>query len=203
MTGLPAPKDVLDFWIGEATDSPEAAERKNKLWFRKSDETDEDIRQRFGALLDTLSHLPAAEGWAARGARERLAAIIVIDQFRRNLFRDDPRAFAQDDLAMLLCKDGIALGEDEGMSECERIFFYLPLEHSEFAEDQAEAVRQFTQLAKDARPGFRKLIESTLEYAYAHQSVIERFGRFPHRNAALGRESTEAELKWLAEGGGF
>lgn len=203
MSGLPTPLDVLDFWIGDAADSPEAAGRQNKLWFGKSDETDAEIRQRFGALLETLSHLPAAEDWAARGPRERLAAIIVLDQFSRNLFRGDARAFHQDDLALLLAKDGMALGQDKGLSECERIFFYLPLEHSEEPANQDASIAKFTELHRDARDGFKDLVGSTLEYAYAHKAVIDRFGRFPHRNEALGRASTDEEKDWLAKGGGF
>lgn len=203
MTDLPTPENVLAYWIGEAANSPEAAGEKNKLWFGKADATDAEIRARFLPLLETLSHLPAAEDWAARGARERLAAIIVLDQFSRNLFRGEARAFHQDDLALLLCKDGLAFGQDTGLSECERIFFYLPLEHSEAPEDQEQSVARFTDLLVESREGFRSLTESTLQYARAHKDVIDRFGRFPHRNDALGRESTEDEKQWLAEGGGF
>jgi len=203
MTGLPPPEDVLAYWIGDAATSAEAAGKQHKLWFGKSEETDAEIRRRFLPLLETLSHFPAAGDWASRGPRQRLAAIIVLDQFSRNLFRNDARAFAQDDLALLLCKDGLALGQDKGLSECERIFFYLPLEHSEAPEDQAESVARFTTLAAEAREPFRELAHSTLDYAKAHKDVIDEFGRFPHRNAALGRESTEAEKEWLAEGGGF
>ncbi|MCA8899903.1 MAG: DUF924 domain-containing protein [Hyphomonas sp.] len=203
MSALPTPQDVLDFWIGDATNSPEAAGRQNKLWFTKSDETDAELRARFGPLLETLSHLPAAEDWAARGPQGRLAAIIVLDQFSRNLFRGDARAFHQDGLALLLAKDGIALGEDTGLSECERIFWYLPFEHSEAPEDQDTSVALFTALHRDAREGFKGLVESTLDYAHAHKAVIDRFGRYPHRNEALGRASTEEETAWLAKGGGF
>lgn len=203
MSGLPEPADVLAYWIGDASSSPEAAGALNKLWFGKSEATDADIRARFLPLLETLSHFPAAEDWSARGPRERLAAIIVLDQFSRNLFRGKARAFHQDDLALLLCKDGIALGQDKGLSEAERIFFYLPLEHSEAPEDQIASVAKFAELAADSREGFRDLTESTLKYAHAHKDVIDRFGRFPHRNAALGRDSTDEEKAWLAEGGGF
>ena len=203
MSELPTPQDVIDYWIGGATASPDAADEKHKLWFGKSAETDAEIRTRFGELLETLCHLPAAEDWAARGPRGRLAAIIVLDQFSRNLFRDNARAFAQDDLALLLCKDGLALGQDKGLSEAERIFFYLPLEHSEAPEDQDASVSKFTDLLVESREGFRSLVENTLQYAKAHKDVIDQFGRFPHRNKALGRESTEAEKEWLAEGGGF
>ena len=127
----------------------------------------------------------------------------MLDQFRRNLYRDDARAFEQDDLALLLCKDGLALKQDKGLSEVERIFFYLPLEHSEAPEDQERSVSIFTDLLVESREGFRDLIESTLQYAKDHKKVIDQFGRFPHRNKALGRDSTDEEKEWLAEGGGF
>jgi uncharacterized protein (DUF924 family) len=203
MSELPTPQDVIDYWIGEASASPDAAGKKHKLWFGKSQETDAEIRKRFGELLETLSDLPSAEDWAARGPRERLAVIIVLDQFSRNLYRDEAKAFEQDSLALLLCKDGLALNQDKGMSEVERIFFYLPLEHSEVPEDQERSVSVFTDLLVESREGFRNLIESTLQYAKDHKKVIDEFGRFPHRNKALGRESTDAEKEWLAEGGGF
>ena len=203
MSELPTPQDVIDYWIGEATASPDAAGEKHKLWFGKSKETDAEIRDRFGELLETLSDLPSAQDWASRGPRERLAAIIVLDQFSRNLYRDDASAFEQDDLALLLCKDGLVLRQDKSMSEVERIFFYLPLEHSEAPEDQEHSVSVFTDLLVEAREGFRSLIESTLQYAKDHKKVIDQFGRFPHRNKALGRESTDEEKEWLAEGGGF
>jgi uncharacterized protein (DUF924 family) len=203
MSELPTPQDVIDYWIGEASASPDVAGEKHKLWFGKSKETDAEIRERFGELLETLSDLPSAEDWAARGPRERLAVIIVLDQFSRNLYRDEAKAFEQDSLALLLCKDGLALKQDKGMSEVERIFFYLPLEHSEVPEDQERSVSVFTDLLVESREGFRSLIESTLQYAKDHKKVIDEFGRFPHRNKALGRESTDAEKEWLAEGGGF
>ena len=203
MSELPTPQDVIDYWIGEASASPDAAGKKHKLWFGKSQETDAEIRKRFGELLETLSDLPSAEDWAARGPRERLAVIIVLDQFSRNLYRDEAKAFEQDSLALLLCKDGLALKQDKGMSEVERIFFYLPLEHSEVPEDQERSVSVFTDLLVESREGFRNLIESTLQYAKDHKKVIDQFGRFPHRNKALGRDSTDEEKEWLAEGGGF
>jgi uncharacterized protein (DUF924 family) len=204
MSALPAPTDVLDFWIGEARTSAEAATSKNKMWFAKSATIDSDIRKKFLSLLETLAAGPLANEWSGRGARERLAAIIVLDQFSRNLFRDSPRAFSQDALALRLCKEGLSRREDLTLSEAERIFFYLPLEHSEDIGDQTRAVEMFSALRKDARSDFRKLTESTLEYAYAHKAVIEQFGRFPHRNEVLARASTPEELAYLAKpGSGF
>lgn len=204
MSAMPKPADVLDFWIGDASHSGEAAAEKNKIWFGKSPELDGEIRERFLTLLETLAAGPLAQEWAAKGQRERLAAIIVLDQFSRNMFRDSPRSFSQDMLALRLCKEGLALREDLSLSEAERMFFYLPLEHSEDVGDQSRSVEMFTALRRDAREDFQELTESVLEYAYAHQSVIDRFGHFPHRNEIVARESTPEELAYLAKpGSGF
>lgn len=204
MTNLPAPSDVIAFWIGDAASSAEEAGVKNKMWFAKSEDIDAEIRAKFLPLLETLAAGPLADDWAERGTSERLAAIIVLDQFSRNLFRGSPRAFSQDALALRLCKEGLSLREDLTLSEAERIFFYLPLEHSEDIGDQTRAVEMFSALVKDARSAFRQLAETTLEFAYAHKSVIEQFGRFPHRNAALARETTPQEAAYLAKpGSGF
>lgn len=203
MNALPGPHDVLDFWLGDTPRSAEQLEAFNRRWFKQSDEFDGDIRSRFLILLESLAAGDLTQDWADRGPRERLAAIIVLDQFSRNLFRGSARAFAQDSLALRLCKDGLALGLDSGLSETERVFFYLPLEHSEGAPDQARSVELFAALAREARPGFQAFTKSTLDYAIAHKDAIDRFGRFPHRNATLGRASTPDEIEWLAEGGGF
>ena len=176
MTKIPTPEDVLAYWIGDTRHSAENLKEKHKLWFGKSGETDAEIRDRFLGLLDDASHMPFADDWAAEGPRGRLAAIIVLDQFSRNLFRGDARAFHQDSLALRMCKDGLALNEHKSLSETERVF--LCLEFKDFA-------------------------KSTLDFAHQHLKVIQDFGRFPHRNKALGRETTAEEAEWLAEGGGF
>jgi len=204
MSALPKPADILDFWIGDASQSGKAADEKNKMWFAKSPELDAEISERFLTLLETLAAGPLAQEWAAQGPRERLAAIIVLDQFSRNIFRGSPRSFSQDMLALRLCKEGLALREDLSLSEAERMFFYLPLEHSEDVGDQSRSVEMFTALRRDAREDFQKLTESVLEYAYAHQSVIDRFGHFPHRNDVVSRKSTPEEQAYLAKpGSGF
>lgn len=200
---LATPKDVLDFWIGDAADDPAMLGEKQKLWFGKSDAVDAEIAERF---LPTLGALSAgmAEDWAARGPRERLAAIIVLDQFTRNMFRGQGEAFAHDRLALGLAKDGILRGEDKPLSEVERVFFYLPLEHSERRADQVLSVELMTKVRDTARPGFRDFAASTLDFAYRHKEIIDRFGRYPHRNAALGRASTPEEDAFLEQpGSGF
>lgn len=203
MSALPSPEEVHHFWFGEDAAAPEVLATHAKLWFNGGKAFDRTLTEQFLPLLETLSAGPLAHDWAARGARGRLAAILVLDQMSRNIFRDSPRAFAQDMLALHLCKEGLAAGDDAQLSEAERIFFYLPLEHSEAMEDQIRAVDLFTALSANARKPFRQFVDNTLDYARQHQDVIRRFGRFPHRNAAVGRQSTDEEKEWLAEGGGF
>ena len=203
MIALPSPATVHGFWFGGSAASPEVLKTHAPLWFKGGEAFDRLLTAQFQPLLETLSAGPLARDWAARGPRERLAAIIVLDQMSRNIFRGSPRAFAQDMLALHLCKEGLEAGEDRALSEAERVFFYLPLEHSEAMADQEEAVALFTRLAGEARDEFRDFAKNTLDYAHQHLDVIRQFGRFPHRNASVGRESTEAEKEWLAEGGGF
>lgn len=203
MNALPSPEEVHRFWFGEEAGAPAVLETKAKLWFNGGKDFDRELTERFLPLLETLSAGPLAYDWASRGAKGRLAAILVLDQMSRNIFRGSPRAFAQDMLALHLCKDGLAKGEDGAVSEAERVFFYLPLEHSEAMEDQQRAVSLFDALAKDAREPFAAFTKNTLDYAHQHLDVIRQFGRFPHRNAVVGRASTPEEETWLAEGGGF
>lgn len=200
---LPSPAEVHRFWFGPDARVPEVLQTKAKLWFNGGPDFDRELTDRFLPLLETLAAGPMAHDWAARGAQERLAAILVLDQMSRNIFRGNSRAFAQDGLALGLCKEGLAKGEDNAFAEVERVFFYLPLEHSEAMDDQERAIALFDKLAKNARAPFADFAKMTLTYARQHRDVIARFGRFPHRNAALGRASTPEEQDWLAEGGGF
>jgi uncharacterized protein (DUF924 family) len=200
---FPTPGAVLDYWIGAATDDHLFADRQHKLWFSKSEATDSFITRHFSALYAALTD-GLAEAWAERGARSRLAAIIVLDQFSRNMFRESGRAFEADTLARQLAETGVQTGDDLELTEIERSFFYLPFEHSESLADQDEAVRLFQRLAADARTAFKPICESSLDYAQRHRDVIRKFGRFPHRNAVLERSNTAAESDYLSKpGAGF
>ena len=170
--------DVLGFWLEGLT---------LEQCFQKDDGIDSTIRSRFSGLHDRL----AREDGTIRteAPRELLAAIIVFDQFSRNLFRGSPRAFATDPIARRLARTAIADGLDQAMSKRERIFVYLPFEHSEDGADQEQSVRLFAQLED----------ENLTKYALAHKVIIDRFGRFPHRNVVLGRESTPEEIDFLNE----
>lgn len=157
-------------------------------WFGRSDVVDAMLRRRFGPVLARLARRPATsflgDPMTAR------AAVLLFDQVPRNLFRDDPRAFAHDRLARAITHGALAKGWDRGMTKPARHFLYMPLMHSEALADQRCALRLFAALG-DAR---------TLAFCRAHARMIERFGRFPHRNAVLGRQSTRAERHAVAAG---
>jgi len=170
--------EVLRFWFGERAEYG----KSRKRWFKKDAAFDAEIRARFLALHAELSG-GGLEHWQTT-APECLARIVVLDQFSRNLFRDDPRAFASDALALATAREAIARGIDQPLLPVERQFVYLPFEHSEDRDDQARSVDLIARLGND---GWTR-------YAEAHKVLIARFGRFPHRNAVLGRTSTPEEI---------
>lgn len=183
-------QDVLDFWFGaEDTARPE--------WFRKDAAFDAEVARRFGAqveramngeLCDWDEHAPSA-----------LARVLLLDQFSRNIFRGTPRAFAGDALALAAARSMVERGQDRVLAAIRRSFVYLPFEHAEDRLAQEESVRLFTELASRASG-----MEETLDYALRHRDIVARFGRFPHRNAILGRISTPEEAAFLLQpGSGF
>lgn len=188
--------DILDFWFGETGSLAERIASHSRLWWSKSESIDQEIRERFGSDLVALlageleQWKASAEGW--------LAMIILADQFSRNMYRDDARAFAQDDLALALCLEGLEQGIDQQLDLLQRVFFYLPLEHSELSEMQQRSVAQMKKLVELAPGDLKKEFEGFHNYALAHLDVIEKYGRFPHRNAILGRDSSKEELAYLA-----
>ena len=169
--------DILHFWFEELS---------AKQHFSKDAVLDASIATRFGATLEAASR---GELFAWRSsAQGRLAEIIVLDQFSRNIYRDTPRAFAQDAVALVLAQELVASALDYNLPAEQRAFAYMPYMHSESALVHAEGIALFTQLG-DA---------NTLRFALHHQSIIQRFGHYPHRNALLGRSSTEEELAFLS-----
>ena len=170
------PENILHFWFDELTD---------KQHFAKDAALDELIRSRFGQTLEAATR---CELFAWRGtAGGRLAEIIVLDQFSRNVYRDTPLSFAQDGLALCLAQELVASGQDQLLSTAQRRFAYMPYMHSESPLVHAQAVQLFAQ------PG----LENNLDFELRHQAIIARFGRYPHRNAVLGRASTAEELAFL------
>ena len=195
----PDAEAVLAYWFG--TPEQRAAGVTHDFWFRKSDATDEDIRQRFGPLIERalkgeLSAWASASGSTPESA---LAQVIVLDQFPRNVFRNTPRSFAGDALALSASRAMVSSGQDQALKPVQRSFVYLPWEHAEDLADQDESIRLFTQLVEvDPKAA------DNLDYARRHREIIARFGRFPHRNAILGRPSTAEEIAFLQQpGSGF
>ncbi len=171
---------VINFWFDEL---------EPKQWYIKSEELDQEIAKRFGE-----THQQAAKGGLVDWRNEALgclAEIIVLDQFSRNMFRDDARAFAQDALAIELTRAAVDRGIDKQLQLAEKSFLYMPLMHSEELADHELAMQLFNQ------PG----LENNLDYEIKHKVIIERFGRYPHRNAILNRESTVEEIEFLKQPG--
>lgn len=197
-----SPAAILDFWFEDTLENPAGVSQRMKVWFGGGPGVDAAIEERFASTVDALAN-GLADEWAARGARDWLAAIVALDQFSRSIHRKSPQAFANDPVALRLAKDALARGEDQQLPPIARMFIYLPLEHSETIDDQRQSVRLFEQLAQDADATTRSIFESTLDYARRHAEVIAKFGRFPHRNDVLGRTSTPEEVAWVKEHGGF
>jgi uncharacterized protein (DUF924 family) len=172
---------VIRYWFEEL--QPEA-------WFRKDARVDDAIRERFGALHAEVARIRPEQ---LATPLECLAAVIVLDQFSRNMFRGSPRAFATDALALSIAERAIAAGFDQQLDRQQRWFLYMPFQHSEDRAAQARSIQLFTQLG-DAE---------NLDYARRHQEIVDRFGRFPHRNEVLGRVSTPEELQFIATHRGF
>jgi uncharacterized protein (DUF924 family) len=172
--------DILNFWFEEIP---------QKSWWIKDDALDQAIKERFAEL-----HYRAANGELYRWREQplgRLAEIIILDQFSRNLYRGQPESFASDSMALVLAQEAIDLGIDKQFSVEQKIFVYLPYMHSESLLIHEQAVKLFDQ------PG----LEDNLNFEWKHKVIIERFGRYPHRNEVLGRESTPEELEFLKEPG--
>ena len=193
------PESVLAFWFGAPGSATEIAGRQGKLWFGKSPANDQAVIDRFAATLTaaTAGHL---DHWTYT-PRGRLALVIVLDQFPHHIHRDKPQAFATDPQALSLSLDALKTGEDRQLTPIERVFLYLPLEHAELIAIQERSVLLFERLAQEAAADERALFEDFLNYARQHRDVVARFGRFPHRNAILGRPSTPDELEFLKQPG--
>lgn len=193
-------EQVLDFWFGQCAPDGSLDLAKKKMWFGDGRKHDAAIRERFGALHERAGRGELDQEWAETPAG-RIALIVLLDQFSRHIHRDTPAAFAHDPAAQKLAVAGIDQGVDHQLIPAQRAFFFLPLEHSEDIELQRLCVRCFDGLAHTVAPAWRKDYDGFLDYARRHLEVIERFGRFPHRNKALGRQSTPAELRFLKKPG--
>lgn len=191
-------EDVLRFWFPDLSGADHAGlVRQFEWWFRGG--ADAAVVERFATLLERATR-GELDHWSMR-PRSRLALIIVLDQFSRSLYRDTARAFAQDPKALAIALEGLEIRHYEALeTPWEKTFFLLPLGHSEELTHLHRAVTLAEKLAADAPPELRRMLEHSASQARGHRDVIARFGRHPHRNAILGRQSTPEELEYLASG---
>jgi uncharacterized protein (DUF924 family) len=198
------PEQILEVWFADASGDPERLAARFAYWFGSDEDTEDSLRARdewlsHRFLKDVeLASNGQLDGWA-HSPRGRLALILLIDQFRRNIFRGTSQAFSHDRQALELSVTGLRLGEDETLAPAERIFFYMPFQHAENLAVQDESVRLYERLAAAANPAFAPVFENVLRFARVHRDIVQQFGRFPHRNHVLARASTPAELIFLSK----
>jgi uncharacterized protein (DUF924 family) len=194
-----SPEAILDFWFGDSLRLPSSVAERVQLWFTANAELDREIGGRFSCLPDRALR-GEFDGWS-RGSESALALVLVLDQFPRNLFRGSARAFAFDSKALEIAAEAVDAGFDEELAPLEASILYLPFEHSEDLTDQVRSVELFERLVRRAPPELVGTFEQSADYARRHRDVVQRFGRFPARNAALGRQSTPDEVLYLESGG--
>ncbi len=194
---MSSPEEVLSYWFPEGFNEadPQTRRRQAQRWMRGGPEVDREITERFGETLEKARR-GELDHWADT-PRGRLALIVVLDQFSRNIYRDLPLSYAQDEKALQLAVEGIERGMDRTLSPPERFFFWLPLGHSEDLALQERGVSYAEEEAANAPSHLRARAEFGVSQAKAARDVIARFGRHPHRNEILGRESTSEELEYL------
>ena len=188
--------EILAFWFKEQELSAPQIDRRMDTWFGEDPLFDHEIEKEFAADIEQacageLNH------WADE-PRGRLALIILIDQFRRNIYRNTAKAFSMDKLALKLCVEGAMEKKDKGLTPIQKVFFYMPLQHAESAKVQAKSVELFERLAESVSPTYQETFLTIAQFAELHKDIIDQFGRFPHRNKLLGRENTPEEDEYLA-----
>ncbi|HEX4674027.1 MAG TPA: DUF924 family protein [Steroidobacteraceae bacterium] len=198
-------RQVRDFWFGKLPMTAQTLDQRLKFWFPEDEapvvrqNRDKTIRARFGSLVERAMQGELAS-WAD-SPRRCLSLLILLDQFPRNIYRGTARAFAGDDQAVAITLSGMESAADGALDLVERIFFYMPLQHCEVREVQEESVAAYRRLLAEAPQDLRGAFEDALKAAEEHRTIVERFGRFPHRNRALERVSTREEEAWLGAGG--
>lgn len=195
------PSAVLTFWFGDALQSDWPAQSRAGLWFGGSPEQDQTIKQRFGALVDQAL-AGGLTDWET-AIESRMALIILLDQFTRNVHRGRAQAFAGDARAQQLVLRTLAQGEDKALPRVARVFLYMPLMHAEDLALQDACVAHFAGLVEGAPPELKETLSGNLKFAREHRDIVAVHGRFPYRNAALGRENTPEEAIFLKDGPRF
>lgn len=194
MEPIVEPSDVVSFWFGPRDAEGLAQEAHTQRWFRKDAAFDAEIRARFEPTYHAIM-AGEKEGWLAQ-AEARLAYVLVLDQFSRNMFRGEGRSFAGDSKALQAARAGIECGHDRELTWQQRLFLYMPFMHSEELSDQDRLIELLSNVRENGARA-QDAIRGTLDYAQRHRDIIARFGRFPHRNELLGRVSTEEEVAFL------
>jgi uncharacterized protein (DUF924 family) len=194
-SAYPSAEEVHRFWFADSIDDPGAANARREMWFRCAPAFDDEIRTRFGSSI-----VRAARGELSTwkdAPSSCVSLVILLDQFPRNAYRNTPAAFEHDALALAVTRHAIAAGHLSALSVVERTFLLMPYQHVEDLGAEREGLIHFERVHANAPPGWRAFSEHTLEFARKHVDIIERFGRFPHRNAVLGRQSTAPEREYL------
>ena len=197
----PAAAQVLHFWLGDDPLADWPQPHRGDLWFKGGAEVDANIRAQFGPLVDEAV-AGGLRDWEA-APMARLALILLLDQFTRNMYRGQARAFAGDARAQALSQRTLDAGEDAALPRAGRLFVYMPLMHAETLAQQNACVACFERLLAGAPEDLKDILANNLQYAILHRDIVARFGRFPHRNAVLGRESTPEEIEFLKDGPRF
>ncbi|MGR8949502.1 MAG: DUF924 family protein [Gammaproteobacteria bacterium] len=198
-----SPKDILEFWFGVGPDNPVTLEQRFDQWFNPQSDPvfDDELRARFENAV-TQARSGELDAWSAT-ARGSLALLILLDQLPRNIYRGNKRAFASDHQALEITIKGVKRGLDQELNLVERVFFYIPFEHAENLEAQQEYAKHCRALDALAPPEMKEITRNCLAASAEHLDVICRFGRFPHRNPIIGRDSTPEELQWLEQHHGW
>ncbi len=189
-------EEILSFWFMEKTLSAPQIDGRMDIWFGEDPAFDEQIAKEFSDEIDK-----AADGNLDHWAHEpkgRLALILLLDQFRRNIFRNTPEAFEKDPAALKLCVEGAMEKKDKGLTSIHKAFFYMPLQHAESRKVQEKSREVFQRLADAVSPTYKETFETIAQFADLHADIVERFGRFPHRNKLLNRENSAEEDEFLA-----
>jgi uncharacterized protein (DUF924 family) len=187
---------ILAFWFKEHELSAPQIDRRMDIWFGEDPAFDHEIQENFSADVARASE-GRLDHWADE-PRGRLALILLLDQFRRNIYRGSAKAFEKDRAALKLCVEGAMQKKDRGLTPIQRAFFYMPLQHAESQKVQAKSVELYGKLAEAVSPTFMETFLTIAQFAELHRDIIDQYGRFPHRNSLLGRENTPEEDEYLA-----
>lgn len=187
---------ILSFWFKEQALSAPQIDQRMEIWFNEDPLFDHEIEKEFSDDVAKASN-GELDHWA-NNPHGRLALIILLDQFRRNIYRSSAKAFSKDQHALKLCVQGAMEKEDKALTPIQKVFFYMPLQHAESRKVQAKAVEIYRRLAETVSPTLRQTFMTVAEFAELHHDIVEQFGRFPHRNRLLNRENTPEEAQFLA-----